>query len=47
MSDACLVLGFGLAVFGIYAIAGMGWACLVAGVVLFVAGGLSGRDRRA
>ncbi len=43
MADAFLVIGFGLAVAGVYVIAGGGWACIVAGIVLFVAGGLHGR----
>lgn len=40
MSDAFLAAGFVLAVIGVYLIAGAGWACLLAGLVLFVAGGL-------
>jgi hypothetical protein len=43
MSDACLVAGFVLALVGVYLIAGPGWACLIGGVVLFIAGGVSGR----
>lgn len=39
-------VGLGLCVAGIYLIAGTGMACLFAGVVLFVAGGLSGRAPR-
>lgn len=46
MSDASLIAGYTLALVGIYLIAGVGWACLIGGVVLFLAGGLSGRGRR-
>jgi len=38
-----MVAGFGLAVLGVYLLAGAGWACLVAGLVLFLAGGLNAR----
>jgi len=47
MSGACLAAGFVLAVIGIYLIAGVGWACLIAGSVMFVAGGLAGREPKA
>lgn len=40
-----MVGGFVLCVIGVYLVAGMGWACVSAGAVLFVAGGLD-RVRR-
>lgn len=45
MSDACMVVGFITAVIGLYLIAGAGWALLVAGTVLCLAGGLDSRNR--
>ena len=36
-----LVAGFGLGVAGAYLLAGVGVACLVAGAVLFLAGGFA------
>jgi hypothetical protein len=46
MSDICMWAGFILAVAGIYLIAGAGWALLIGGTVLCVAGGLDARGRR-
>jgi hypothetical protein len=43
-ASAGLVAGFCLAVIGIDLIAGHGWACLSAGVVLFAASGLMARS---
>jgi hypothetical protein len=43
MSDAFMLAGFVSAVVGVYLIAGLGWACLLGGVAVFVAGGLAGR----
>jgi len=39
--DVCLVAGFGLAVAGVYLLAGLGVTLLVAGGVLFLAGGFA------
>jgi hypothetical protein len=38
-----MVSGFVLCAAGIFLIAGPGWACLAAGLVLFAAGGLERR----
>lgn len=38
-----MVAGLVLAGIGVYLIAGLGWACLGVGLVLFIAGGVSGR----
>jgi hypothetical protein len=43
MSDIALTAGFGLALVGVYLLAGAGWTCLIGGAVLFVAGGLAKR----
>lgn len=40
MSDACMLAGFVVALVGIYLLTSAGWTCVVAGGVLFVAGGL-------
>ncbi len=40
MSNACLLAGFGLLAVGLYLVAGLGWACIGVGAVLFLAGGL-------
>ena len=40
MADFCMVMGLILGAFGLFLIAGSGWACLSVGLVLFVAGGL-------
>jgi hypothetical protein len=45
VADALTLLGFGLAVAGLWLLFGVGWACLVAGIVLFVAGGLQARGQ--
>jgi hypothetical protein len=39
-----LLAGFVLAIVGVYLLWGIGTACLVAGSVLFVAGGLAARE---
>lgn len=46
MADVALIAGFVLASVGVYLVAGAGWACLVSGLVLFVAGGFSGRSAK-
>lgn len=43
MSDMFMGAGLALVTLGVYLLAGAGWACVVCGAVLFVAGGLSGR----
>ncbi len=43
MPDVVMWVGFVLATAGVYLNFGLGWACLVSGGVLFVAGGLMSR----
>jgi hypothetical protein len=45
MSDACMVAGFVLALVGIYLLTSAGATCVVAGGVLFLAGGLDRMKR--
>ena len=40
IADYCMVCGLCLGGFGIYLTAGLGWASIAIGIVLFVAGGL-------
>lgn len=50
MNNAFLLAGFALACYGIHLLAGLGWMCVVAGIVLFVFGAwntaLDARDGR-
>jgi hypothetical protein len=35
-ADGCLIAGFGLLIWGIYALVGMAWAAIVAGCLLML-----------
>jgi hypothetical protein len=43
VADVCLVTGFGLLTLGVYLTCGVGAACLEAGALLMLAGGLDAR----
>jgi hypothetical protein len=43
VADASLIVGFLLFLVGVWLLAGSGWACVCAGLVLLVAGGRMSR----
>jgi hypothetical protein len=45
MADFCIYAGLGMAVVGLYLLTGLAWTLLIAGLLLFVVGGLNSRHK--